>query len=59
VERLHAEIIKAIAATSSRQRLEVLGMEVASIGQEQARARMRADIDQVGQLITDLRIKAD
>jgi tripartite-type tricarboxylate transporter receptor subunit TctC len=57
--RLHTEITKAIAATSSRQRLEALGMEVASLEPQQALARIRADIGQVGQLITDMRIRAD
>jgi tripartite-type tricarboxylate transporter receptor subunit TctC len=59
MERLHAEITKAIAASGSRQRLEALGMEVASIEPQQALVRIRADINQVGQLITDMKIKAD
>jgi tripartite-type tricarboxylate transporter receptor subunit TctC len=59
MERLHAEITKAMAASSSRHRLEALGMEVASIEPQQALTRIRADIEQVGQLIADLKIKAD
>jgi tripartite-type tricarboxylate transporter receptor subunit TctC len=59
MQRLHAEITKAIATSGSRQRLEALGMEVAGVGPQQALARIRADINQVGQLITDMKIKAD
>lgn len=59
MERLNAEITKAIAASGSRQRLEALGMEAANIEPQQAWVRIRADIDQVGKLITDMKLKAD
>jgi tripartite-type tricarboxylate transporter receptor subunit TctC len=59
MNRLRAEITKSIAASSSRQRLEALGMEVASMEPQQALTQIRADINQAGQLITDMSIKAD
>jgi tripartite-type tricarboxylate transporter receptor subunit TctC len=59
MDRLRAEISKAMAASSSRQRLEALGMEVASIDPQQALRRIQADIHQVGQLITEMRLKPD
>ena len=57
--RLQTEITKAIATSGSRERLEALGMEVAGVEPQQALVRIRADVDQVGQLITDMKIKAD
>jgi tripartite-type tricarboxylate transporter receptor subunit TctC len=59
IERLHLAIAKATAESSSRERLEALGMEVAGLGLSETAAQVRADVHQVGQLVTELKIKLD
>lgn len=44
IARLHAEVFKVLASPDVRQRLEVLGLEVAGLGPEQFAAHMRNEI---------------
>ena len=59
LERLNAAILKAVAAPDVRGRLDVLGMEPAELGLQQATAQMRSDMQHWARLIAELGIKAD
>jgi tripartite-type tricarboxylate transporter receptor subunit TctC len=59
IERLHLAIAKAIAESSSRQRVEALGMELAGLNLNETAEQVRVDVKQVGRLVTELKIKPD
>ena len=59
VARLHAEIVKVLAAPDFRERLEVLGLEAAGLGPEEFTAHMHKEIQRWGRLVRDAGIRAD
>ena len=59
IARLHAEIMKVLAAADFSQRLEVLGLEAAGLGPERFAAHMHKEIQRWSKLVRDTGIKAD
>ena len=59
VERLNGAILKVVAASDVRERLELLGMEPAELGVERAAEQMRTDTKLWAQRIAELGIKPD
>lgn len=59
IDRLHAEIVKVLAAAEFRQRLEALGMEAVGLGPEPFAAHIRSEIHRWNRLVREAGIKAD
>jgi tripartite-type tricarboxylate transporter receptor subunit TctC len=59
IGRLHAEIMKVLANTDFRQRLDALGMETVGLGPEPFAAHIRSEIQRWNRLVRDAGIKAD
>jgi tripartite-type tricarboxylate transporter receptor subunit TctC len=59
VERLHAEIEKALRAPEVRQRLETLGMEVAGAGPKEFGPHIQREVRRWSKLVRDVGITAE
>jgi tripartite-type tricarboxylate transporter receptor subunit TctC len=59
VSRLHAAIVKALAAPDVRERLDALGFEPCSTASDAFAAKVKADIERWGKVIRDAGIKAE
>jgi tripartite-type tricarboxylate transporter receptor subunit TctC len=59
VEKLSAEIAKALASPEVKERLAALGAEVSPTGPEQLGAMVRSERDRYGKIIREAKIKAN
>jgi tripartite-type tricarboxylate transporter receptor subunit TctC len=59
VERLNAELVKALTAPETRARLKALDVEVVTSTPEQFGERIRRDQEQYARLVREIRLKMD
>ncbi|MDB5794158.1 MAG: hypothetical protein JWR25_537, partial [Noviherbaspirillum sp.] len=59
VERLNAELIKALTAPETRARLKALDVEVVTSTPEQFGERIRRDQEQFARLVREIKLKMD